>query len=279
MEGTNVRFWRAGAGLPLVLLHGLLGYSFSWRYAIRFLARNATVLAPDMPGAGLSECDPKLDCRLSSAADRALGFLDSLGIESCDLVGSSYGGTTAMIVAALAPSRVRSLILVSPANPWSRNGRKRLKLLQNPALAWAFPRLARPMRGLHSYFVRRMYGDPSKITSETLRGYALPLALPGRFEHAVKVVRDWNAGMRELEANLPRISSIPTLLVWGSEDRVVDPASAEHLGRHFQTLRTAVIRGAGHLPYEECPEEFCRVVAGFLAEIPSQSARTTREVT
>jgi pimeloyl-ACP methyl ester carboxylesterase len=269
----KLRFWRAGAGTPLVLLHGLLGYSFSWRHAIPILARSATVFAPDMPGAGLSECSPKLDGRLLSAADRVLGFLNAAAISSCDLVGSSYGGTTAMIVAGLAPSRIRSLILVSPANPWSRNGRRRLTLLQNPAVAWVFPTLARPMRSLHSYFVQRMYGDPRKITRETLRGYARPLSMPGRFEHAVKIVKTWNEDMRELEATLSHISAVPTLLVWGSKDRVVDPASARRLGQHFQNLRTAVIPGAGHLPYEECPEEFCRVLADFLAD----SQRDPRE--
>jgi pimeloyl-ACP methyl ester carboxylesterase len=277
--GLKVRFWRAGSGPAVVLLHGLLGYSFSWRHAIPILARNATVFAPDMPGAGLSDCGTNLDCRLSSAAGRVLGFMDAVEISSCDLVGSSYGGTTAPIVAELAPGRVRSLILVSPANPWSRNGRKRLKLLRNPAIAWIFPKLARPMRGLHSYFVRRMYGDPSKITRETIRGYARPLGMPGRFEHAVRIVRTWNEDMRQLEGILPRISTVPTLLVWGSKDRVVDLESAEYLGRHFQNVRTAVMSGAGHLPYEECPEEFCRIVADFLGEIRLQTARATREVT
>ena len=279
VEGLKVRFWRAGSGPAVVLLHGLLGYSFSWRHAIPILARNATVFAPDMPGAGLSDCGTNLDCRLSSAAGRVLEFMDAAGISACDLVGSSYGGTTAAIVAERAPDRVRSLILVSPANPWSRNGRKRLKLLRNPAVAWMFPKFARPMRGLHSYFVRRMYGDPSKITRETLRGYARPLGMPGRFEHAVKIVKTWSEDMRELEATLPKILGIPTLLVWGSKDRVVDLHSAEYFGRHFKRVRTAVMSGAGHLPYEECPEEFCRIVADFLDETRSQTPTTAREVT
>jgi len=277
--GLKVRFWRAGSGPAIVLLHGLLGYSFSWRHAIPILARNATVFAPDMPGAGLSDCGTNLDCRLLSAASRVLEFMDAVEISSCDLVGSSYGGTTAAIVAERAPDRVRSLILVSPANPWSRNGRKRLTLLRNPALAWIFPKLARPLRGLHSYFVRRMYGDPSKVTRETIRGYARPLAMPGRFEHAVKIVRTWGEDMRVLEGILPRISTVPTLLVWGSRDHVVDLESAEYLGRHFQRVRTAVMSGAGHLPYEECPEEFCGIVADFLGETRLQTLTTAREVT
>ena len=85
--------------------------------------------------------------------------------------------------------------------------------------------------------------------------------------------------MRELEAVLPKILGIPTLLVWGSKDRVVDLHSAEYLGRHFQRVRTAVMSGAGHLPYEEYPEEFCGIVADFLGETRLQTLTTAREVT
>jgi pimeloyl-ACP methyl ester carboxylesterase len=70
--------------------------------------------------------------------------------------------------------------------------------------------------------------------------------------------------MQELQAILPRISHIPTLLFWGSKDRTVDPASAEPLRKNFQRAQLAVIDGAGHLPYEEFPEEFSRVVTDFL---------------
>src|SRR5205085_11296483 len=112
-----------------------------------------------------------------------------------------------------------------------------------------------------------------------IRGYARPLGMPGRFEHAVKIVRTWSEDMRELEAVLPKILGIPTLFVWGSKDRVVDLHSAEYFGRHFKRLRTVVMSGAGHLPYEECPEEFCRIVADFLTEIRLQIPTTAREVT
>ena len=264
-NGLRIRIWHAGSGPPLVLVHGLLGYSFSWRHALPILAQSAEVFAPDMPGAGFSDCDSRLDCRLSSAAERLLNFLDAAGIGACDLMGSSYGGTTAMKAAIRAPSRVKRLILVSPANPWSRIGGKRLRVLQNPVIAWAFPKCARPFRGLHGYFVRRMYGDTSKVTWETLDGYARPLGLPGRFEHAVKIVKSWSADMEELDRGLSAIARIPTLILWGSKDRVVDPSSATFLARRLGNPEMAVIPGTGHMPYEEAPQEFCQIVIGFLA--------------
>jgi len=76
--------------------------------------------------------------------------------------------------------------------------------------------------------------------------------------------------MQELKAALPKISTVPTLLVWGSKDRAVDPASAEPLSQKFQTARIAIMEGAGHLPYEEYPEEFSRIVIQFLTYSPEQ---------
>ena len=264
LEGRRVRFWRAGSGPALVLVHGLLGYSFSWRHVIRPLALNWEVFAPDMPGSGFSECDSKIDCRLSSAANRLLKFLDAAGISTCDLVGSSYGGATALMLAASHPLRVRRLVLVSPANPWSKYGRKRMALLRNAAVASVFPRLARKMRPLHDYFLRRLYGEPRLITAEAYRGYSDPLSRGGRFEHAVGIVGSWNADMQELGAAIPNASNIPTLLMWGSRDRAVDPISANALKNNFRTCRLEVIEGAGHLPYEECPKEFNRILTKFL---------------
>jgi pimeloyl-ACP methyl ester carboxylesterase len=270
VDGLRVRFAHAGTGPALVLVHGLLGYSFSWRQVIPSFAPQFEVFAPDMPGSGFSDCDPTLDCRLSSAAKRLLGFLDAVGVGSCDLIGSSYGGATALRLAALAPSRVRRLVLVSPANPWSRIGRIRLALLQNRMVAAVFPSLARPMRPLHDHFFRRMWGDPSRITPDIYRGYFAVIRRVGVLEHAAKLVQTWKADMQELEAALPQLSKIPTLLVWGDKDRTVDPASAEPLQQHFQSAQIAIIEGAGHLPYEECPEEFTRIVTDFLNPLPHQ---------
>jgi pimeloyl-ACP methyl ester carboxylesterase len=268
-DGLQVRFWRAGAGPALVLIHGLLGYSFSWRRVIPLLASESEVFAPDMPGAGFSECRAGLDCCVLGAARRLLAFLDAAGIDSCDLVGSSYGGSTAVILAGLVRSRIRSLVLVSPANPWSKIGGRRLAMLKNPLIASLFPTAARAARPMHRFFVRRMWGDPGLVTKETLDGYIRPLIRRGVFEHAVKLVQTWHEDMRELEATLPKIAGIPTLLVWGSKDRLVGLGSAEAMAQRLPGARVAVIKGAGHLPYEENPEEFSRIVREFFANVRS----------
>ena len=71
-EGARLRYLRAGSGPPLVLLHGLLGYSFSWRYTLPGLAPFATVYAPDLLGAGFSDRPPGLDHSMRGRARRGM---------------------------------------------------------------------------------------------------------------------------------------------------------------------------------------------------------------
>jgi pimeloyl-ACP methyl ester carboxylesterase len=279
VDGLQVRFLHSGHGTPLVLVHGLLGYSSNWRYAIPLLAQKYEVFAPDLPGSGLSECSSELDCALAPAAGRLLHFLDAVEVGSCDLVGSSYGGATAVIAAGSSGSRFRRLVLVSPANPWSRIGRKRLALLQLSRVGAIFPPVARWARPLQGYFIRRMYGDPGRVTDEILSSHLLPIRRRGILEHGVGIVRTWSADMKAMERALPSVSNIPTLLVWGGRDRTVDPASAIPLSRCFESAEVAIIEGAGHLPYEEFPEKFAQIVLDFLAHTHPAPAVSDRVVT
>ena len=266
VDGLRMRYLRGGAGPPLVLIHGLIGYSFSWRFNLAALRPQATVFAVDLPGMGYSDRSPTIDCRMPAAAGRLLHFLDDLKLESADVLGTSHGGGLAMMLAAMAEGRVRRLILVAPVNPWSRHGRLLAPLLARiPGGSGLQPLLMR-LGPLHQFLLRRQYGDPRRISPGTLEGYVAALKIPGTLDYARRVLHGWRADLRELERVLPRIASIPTLLVWGSRDRVVSPASARPLLQNFAHAELAMLEGAGHVPYEEAPEEFNRAVIGFLAK-------------
>ena len=98
-DGARMRYLRAGSGPALILLHGLLGYSFSWRYTMPALAPYATVYAPDLLGAGFSDRPPGIDHSMAGSARRVLKFAENLGLSSFDLLGTSRGGAVAMSAA------------------------------------------------------------------------------------------------------------------------------------------------------------------------------------
>jgi pimeloyl-ACP methyl ester carboxylesterase len=264
LDGARMRYLRCGYGPPLVLVHGLLGYSFSWRYALPYLAQQANVHAVDMLGVGFSDRPAGMDCRLRAAADRLLRFLDAVSVESCDLLGTSHGGAVAMMAAALAPDRIRRLVLVAPANPWSSHGKWMAAFLSRPLVSSVFLQFAPMMQFSHGYFLRRLYGDARRIRPGTLEGYSAPFSLPGAFESGLGILRTWSEDLQELQSVLPRIADIPVLMLWGTADVAVDPASAVQLSRQFKNCRVLMLDAVGHLPYEEVPEEFNRAVAEFL---------------
>ena len=264
VDGVSWRYQRAGSGPALLLVHGLMGYSFSWRFAIPALAKCATVYAVDLQGAGFSDNSDGMDCGFRANAQRLLRFMDEAGIVSCDLLGTSHGGAVAMMTAALAPERIRRLVLVDPVNPWSARGKVLSVLLSNPLSAPAFVKLAPRLGMVQEFYFRRLYGDTQRIRPGTLEGYAKPLRRPGAFEYGVGVLRSWNRDLKELESILPKIAHIPALLIWGSLDAAVYPESAARLEEHFRDCRLLMLEGVGHLPYEEVPDEFNRAVLQFL---------------
>ncbi len=273
LDGARLRYLRAGSGPPLILLHGLLGYSFSWRYTMPALAPYATVYAPDMMGAGFSDRPAGLDHSMRGTARRLLRFIERVGISSelssFDLLGTSHGGAVAMMAAAEcldgnAGLRLRRLVLVAPVNPYSAHGRHLAPFFGSRFGAALYRLMIVRMNFLFPYWHARMYGDRSRIPPGTLEGYVAPLAKPGLFEHALSIVRTWTEDLRELEATLPKLASLPTLLMWGGKDSAVYASSAAPLAKYFPNSQSIVFPGIGHLPYEECPEEFNRALIEFL---------------
>jgi pimeloyl-ACP methyl ester carboxylesterase len=264
-DRPRMRYLSAGSGPALVLVHGLLGYSFSWRFTIPALAQHAAVYAIDMLGTGFSDRPPGLDCSLKASAERLLRFMDRIGLARCDLMGTSHGGAVALTVAALAPDRIRRLILVDPVNPWSVHGKHLSVFLSHPLIAPLFLSLAPRVRILDEFYLRRLFGDPRRIPPDSLEGYRKPMCMPGSYEYGLAVLRLWNRDLKELESRLPRVAHLPTLLIWGSLDTAVDPASAAQLQQRFKDCRLVMFEGAGHLPYEEVPDEFNRAVTEFLS--------------
>jgi pimeloyl-ACP methyl ester carboxylesterase len=272
-DGARMRYLRAGSGPALILLHGLLGYSFSWRYAMPALAPHATVYAPDMLGAGFSDRPRGIDHSMRGTALRVLKFAENLGLTSFDLLGTSRGGEVAMCAAAMAVAaecpndgglRVRRLVLVAPVNPYSAHGRWLAAFAGSWLGAGAVRVVLETMPFLYPFCHGRMFGDRKKIPAGSLEGYTAPLQRPGLFDHGLSIVRTWGADLRELEELLPKLAGIPTLLMWGSKDPAVYVSSMEPLARHFANVQTVVFPGVGHLAYEECPEEFNRALLEFL---------------
>jgi pimeloyl-ACP methyl ester carboxylesterase len=274
LAGGNMRYLKAGSGPALILVHGLMGYSFSWRFTIPALAPHATVYAIDNLGAGLSTATEGMDRTVRATGERVLQFADALGIKDFDLLGTSHGGGVAIMVAAICAerksTRLRRLVLVASVNPWSPHGRRLAPFLGSAFGSMLFLSAFERWPVLHDLGLRRLFGDGSKIPPDSLEGYRLPILKNHVFRHALRIVKTWTADLAELETALPKIRDYPTLLIWGTKDRAVDFHSAEPLHRNFRDARLVAFEGVGHLPYEEAPEDFNRALIDFLTGTSSQ---------
>ncbi|MGH9493728.1 MAG: alpha/beta fold hydrolase [Candidatus Sulfotelmatobacter sp.] len=270
IDGARMRYLRAGSGPPLILLHGLLGYSFSWRFTMPALAPYATVYAPDLLGAGFSDRPKEIDHSMRGTALRVLEFARRLGLSSFDLLGTSRGGAVAMCTAAKCSKNsgsgphIRRLILACPVNPYSSHGRRLAPFFGTRFGEAGFRWAVETMPSLFPFWHGRLYADRARIPPGSLDGYKAPLAIPGLFEHGLSIVQTWTGDLDELQSILPKLRQIPTLLLWGSKDSAVYVSSLEPLAAHFENVQKVVFPNIGHLPYEECPEEFNRTLIDFL---------------
>jgi pimeloyl-ACP methyl ester carboxylesterase len=260
-----------GDGPCMLLLHGLLGTADAWGPATQRLAANSTVYAPDALGIGGSDRVPNLDVSLTATAGRLIELMDSKGIAQADIVGTSHGGSVALMLASLHPERVRSLVLHAPANPFSDVADPLIRFYRTALGRWFAGRLPTVPASVQALALGRMYGDASRIRSGSLERYIASLRIPGTVSYLLRILDRWEMDMAALQAALPGVRRVPTLLLWGDRDRAVSLRSGERLLEYFDHASLLVIPGAGHLPHEEVPVAFAGAISSFLGGLKRES--------
>ncbi|HEY1576760.1 MAG TPA: alpha/beta hydrolase [Terracidiphilus sp.] len=263
LVGARVHYLHAGSGKPVLLIHGLIGSSANWRNNISALAQNASVYAIDLVQIAKAQCAADPDAGLSAIANRIVAVMDALNLANADIVAHSHGGAVALMLAALQPKRVRSLILFAPANPFSRSSDLMVRVYSTAwggILAWMLPFLPAPMQRIA---LGEMNGGADRLPDRCLQEIAEGLRSPATLHHVLCVVRCWCAEMAKLEAAIQLIERIPTLLIWGDRDRMVSLTSAIHLYLTLGGSELLVVPG-GHSIFEDRAEESNRIIIEWL---------------
>lgn len=270
LHGKRVAFRRAGAGPTLVLIHGITNSSQSWEPAMRLLARDFDVIAPDLPGHGESDRQ-RGDHSLGGHACVMRDLLHVLGVERATVVGHSLGGGVAMQFAYQFPDMVERLVLVGSGGL----GREVSPLIRSAALPFAehvLPLLtARPLIEAGSVvagLIGRLGFKPGADLAEVSRGVA-SLGDTERRAAFVRTVRSVISPLGQRVTATDRLylaADLPTLIVWGDRDPIIP---VEHgLAAHvlLENSRLEVFEGAGHFPQLDDPVRFADLVTEFVAE-------------
>ena len=265
VDGVRVHYRRSGSGPPLLLIHGLVGSARNWNRNIADLSRDATVYAIDLVNMGETDRVPGFDAGLEAAADFIAHWMQVMGLDQADVAGVSRGGAIAMTLTARHPQRVRKLILFAPANPYCNLGRTLIAFYTTRPGQWLARLIPVLPRFIKATALGRMYGDPSRVTQESLEWYTDGLAIPGTVDHVLAIVRRWYVDMGLLRSALPRLANRSVLIIWGDRDRAVGLSSARELQQVLQNSQLLVIPGAGHLAFEERPEVCNQAMRDWLA--------------
>jgi pimeloyl-ACP methyl ester carboxylesterase len=258
--GHSIRYRDEGpTGAPvLLMLHGFTFSLDSFDTLAERLKADYRVLRYDLRGHGLTGPDPQKRYAPEERAALIGDFLDAVGVEKATIIGNSLGGLAAWRFAAEAPSRVEGLVLISPgAYPMNGVGEEPAPV---PPMLAAYLRTV-PQVGLDAS-LSRIYADGQSLTEERRTQIRAMMTQPGNGDAFVDALRVFTLPDPE-----PQLSSIgvPTLIVWGEEDLVIDPGHGAQMVSVMPNASLLMLPDVGHVAQEEAPEQLAEAIRAFLA--------------
>ena len=239
VDGCKTRLRRGGAGAPLLFLHGASGAPVVMPFMEK-LAQRFDVLVPEHPGWGLSG-EPEWLENIHDVAYFYLDFLQQLHLSNVTIVGSSMGGWIAMEVAVRDTSRIKSLVLVSPAG------------IAAPGVLPADIFLMPPEEMVRNLFVDQKLAEARLALPEDV-----DVSLKNRHTTARLA---WEPRLHDphLGKWLHRIQ-VPVKIVWGRQDQILPVGIADELKRLLPRAQVHILENCGHLPHAEKVDEFVEIV-------------------
>jgi pimeloyl-ACP methyl ester carboxylesterase/putative sterol carrier protein len=265
-------YLEAGAGPPVVLLHGLGATNASLLPTLAELAPDHRVLAPDLPGFGGSE-KPVTTYDPAFFARWLLAFLDTVGVERAVVVGNSMGGRVAIEVGLAAPERVDRLVLLSPSLAFKRF-REATPLVRILAAELGVMPMVAP-RPLVMAAIRLMFARPERLrdawyeagADEFVRVFATARGRMAFFSAARQIYLEEAVGEQGFWERLPALSR-PALFIWGEADQLVPARFGPHVTAAVPAARSVVLEDCGHVPQFEQPERMHQLLRSFLRQHP-----------
>ena len=269
LHGHELSYVDSGSGPAVLFIHGILGSQRQWAHLVDAMDDDHRLVVPDLFGHGES-AKPLGDYSLSAHAATMRDLLDHLGIERVTLVGHSLGGGIAMQFFYLFPERVERIVLVSSGGL----GREVNLVLRSATLPGAAQVL-----GLVAS--RRVLGKVEALGRGASRTGWKPGADLGAIWHGFSSLGDRESrhaflattravidiggqsisAHDHLEGSLP----VPTLIVWGTRDRMIPVAHARSVEQALPDCQVELFEGAGHFPHLEDPDRFARLLREFVA--------------
>lgn len=263
----NIHYLDGGRGEPLLLLHGFGADKDNWTRVAAHLTDDYRVIAPDLPGFGESSHPMDADYGIAVQVERLHAFVQALELPAVHLGGNSMGGDIAGMYGAAHPAAVRSLWLLDPGGVASAEPSEYFRRLEsgqgNPLIIQNVAQF--------DQLLDFVAAEPPFIPGAMKR--VLAERAVARRDLLAKIfgqIRQQKIPLEEALAHSP----IPTLIVWGKQDRVLDPSGARVLADVMPNARVALMDDTGHIPMLEHPAAVAEDFETFQRGL--QSAHGTR---
>lgn len=275
-KGAEMHYTDSGndTAMTVLMIHGFGGSNRDFIVLDSLINHRYRVIRVDMPGFGLSDYPFAYGERtFRDAYSEYFNFLmDTLGIDSCHVMGNSLGGLMSLELAAQHPQRVRSLVLFNSAGYDMMEVLKSANayVLRNPVVKLLVRKgMSESMteRGM-----RRVVYSDTLLTEEKVRRVNMMWNREGNMRHLVEMANT----AEEPDEEMIRSIGCPTLIIWGRDDQIINVKYAERFHRDIQGSRLVIYDRCGHVPMLERPQEVCREVMGFLPDGPIRKETAKR---
>jgi pimeloyl-ACP methyl ester carboxylesterase len=266
VRGVRLAYLDVGQGAPLILLHGLGGSMWQWEYQQLPLSASHRVLTLDQVGSGLSD-KPAIDYSPTDMVEFVKGFMDAVKLERASFVGQSMGAGVAIGMALTYPERVDRLVLISGFPDHIRENLSS-ELLKDALDTWAPVWLAQfanwiSGRGPTTRVLEEVVYDRSLLTPEIIERSYRNRKRQGIIPPLFGLMRSlplWESGFAARFGEIHQ----PTLVLWGTEDRVFLPRVGENLAGKIPGARFVLIPRTSHLPQWESPDLVNELILDFV---------------
>ena len=258
INDIDLAYTDAGAGPPVVLIHGYPFNRSLWTEQVEALRSTHRVVAPDLRGFGESDSSEG-PTRMTRFAGDVAALMDALEIEQAVIAGLSMGGYVALAFARMIPARVKALVLADTRAQADTEEAKQTRFHQ------AEKAVAAGMAGIADAMLPKLLTPETVSKRPELVKRIRDMMLTAKPEGAAMAL----LGMAEREDQTEFISSIlvPTLILVGREDAITPVADSEKMQSQIKNSRLVVIENAGHVSNLEQTEQFNDALLGFLSSV------------
>jgi pimeloyl-ACP methyl ester carboxylesterase len=261
-SGARLRVAERGSGPSVILLHGLFLDHTTWNDLSATLSERYRVVAPDLPGFGASEKPPvsRFSYEVEAFAEAVADLYAALELGRAHVVGHCLGGAVALVLASRHPELVSKLVLVDALSETPRLGAFGQIGLMPLLGGFVFKQLwgKNVFRALFRERLSAGAGNDAKLDHH-YAAFSEPAARASALA-TLRAVQD----PRPLVARTAGVRA-PTLVVWGSRDRVVPVSAGRRLAREIPGARLELL-GTGHAPQDETPSALGAAIGRFLLE-------------